>query len=85
MQLNGVKDLNVLNLYTPILQMAVSSDIAHSCFSMYSSFINPKEHSWGLVGPGRGIVSNREAKQKDDSPNSVYSARILFPKIHRLY
>ena len=79
MKLNGVKDFNGLNLYTPSLQMAVSSDIAHSCFSMYSSFINPKEHSWGLVGPGRSIVSNREAKQKDASPTPCIPPEYCFP------
>ena len=26
--------------------------------------INPKEHSWGLLGPGRCVVSNREANTK---------------------
>ena len=38
-------------------------------------FLNPKEHS--ISGPGRCIVSNQEAKKKDDSPNYIYPSQML--------
>ena len=53
-----------------------------SCEIYKRSAFNPKEHSWGLLGPGRCIVSSREANTKGWLPKlHVFLQNIVFTQI----
>ena len=41
--------------------------------------LNPKEYSWGLLGPGRCIASNREANTSRLPKLHVFLKKIVFP------
>ena len=53
--------------------------------TVLKSWFNPKEHSWGLLGPGRGISSNRDANTKGWLTKLHIFLKNSFPKSCRLY
>ena len=60
----------------------MDTQLSQSAVKTKGHSINPIEHSWGLLGPGVCVSSATVTPiQKDDSPNAMYSSRIVFPQI----